>query len=134
MEPRNFDRLSRLVGKQTDRRNMLKAAAAGTFALLGLGALQRQAGANGGFNGDTCDFNSDCRDGLNCQNARRPLLGGLVLQVGPPAAANFPLFAGRSGTCRYNGGCADEGDSCQRNDDCCNGEDLFCGNNHCRKR
>jgi hypothetical protein len=132
-----FDRLSRHVGRQTTRRGALKAAAGGTVALLGLGALSRAAAASTGFNGDACDTSADCRDGLECRGASRGLLGGSLegAPYGPPGITSSPPFAPSSGVCRYrDGGCANEGQSCQNNDDCCNGEDLECGNNHCRRR
>jgi hypothetical protein len=115
---------------------MLKAAAGGTLALLSLGSVSRRAAAVSGFNGDSCETNADCRDGLTCQGASQGLLGGTLAGApfGPPGTTSLPLFVGRSGTCRFQGGCADEGDSCQNNDDCCNGENLFCANNHCRRR
>ncbi|MGH2614999.1 MAG: hypothetical protein ACRDJC_07155 [Thermomicrobiales bacterium] len=136
MEANRFDRLSRHVGTQTSRRGMFKAAAGGSLALLGLGAVSRKAAAVSGFNGETCETSADCRTGLTCQGASRGLLGGTLAgaNYGPPGATDLPLFVGSSGTCRYRDSCANEGQSCQRNDDCCNGENLECANNHCRRR
>ena len=136
MDNQRFDRLSRHVGQQTSRRGALKAAAGGTLALLGLGAISRRAAAASGFNGDACDTSADCGQGLECRGASTGLLGGLLAGApyGPPGITDAPPFAPSSGVCRYRDGCANEGQSCQRNDDCFNGENLFCGNNHCRRR
>ena len=136
MDNRRFDRLSRHVGAQTSRRGAFKAAAGGTLALLGLGAVSRKAAAVTGFNGDACDSSADCRDGLECRGASSGLLGGLLAGApyGPPGVTDFPPFAPSSGVCRYRNGCANEGQVCQRNDDCCNGEDLECDGNRCRRR
>ncbi len=135
MDSQRFDRLTRHVGKQTSRRDAIKATAGGTLALLGLGVLSRTAAAVG-FNGDACDTSADCRDGLECRGASRGLLGGTLegAPYGPPGITDVPPFAPSSGVCRYRDSCANEGQSCQRNDDCCNGENLECGNNHCRRR
>jgi hypothetical protein len=136
LDNQRFDRLSRHVGKQTTRRGALKATAGGTLALLGLGAISRAAAASSGFNGDECFSSADCRDGLECRNASRGLLGGTLegTQYGPPGITNFPPFAPSSGTCRYRNGCASQGQACSRNDDCCNGENLECNSNRCRNR
>ena len=135
MDANRFDRLSQHVGKQASRRSMIKAAAGGAVALLGLGAVSRAAAAATGFNGDTCDASGDCRDGLVCQGASTGLLGGSLAGIpyGPPGIS-LPFLTGKSGTCRYRDGCARNNQACRRNDDCCNGEDLFCDNNRCKKR
>ncbi len=136
MDNQQFDRLSRHVGRQTTRRSALKAAAGGTVALLGLGAVSRKAAAVTGLNGDPCDTSADCRDGLECQGASRGLLGGSLegAPYGPPGVTDVPPFAPSSGVCRYRNGCANDGQSCNRNDDCCNGDNLECDNNRCRRR
>ena len=43
MDANRFDRFSRAVGERTDRREMLKTAAAGSLALVGLSAVSRAA-------------------------------------------------------------------------------------------
>lgn len=135
MDAQRFDRLSRQVARQTDRRSMFKAVAVGVLAIAGVGALGREAEAASGFNGDTCDLNSDCGDGLYCNGSSRGLLGGTLADfpVGPPGVS-FPILTGRSGRCRYRNGCGGEGDLCNNNSDCCNGDNLYCPNNRCRKR
>lgn len=136
MDNQRFDRLSRHVGAQTSRRGALKAAAGGTLALLGLGAVSRTAAAITGFEGDVCASSVECREGLLCQGASSGLLGGLLAggPYGPPGITDFPPFAPSSGVCRYrDGGCGNEGQACRRNDDCCN-DDLECNNNRCRRR
>jgi hypothetical protein len=136
VDNQRFDRLSRHVGRQTTRRSALKAAAGGTVALLGLGAVSRKAAAVTGLNGDSCDTSADCRDGLECRGASRGLLGGSLegAPYGPPGVTDVPPFAPSSGVCRYRNGCANDGQACSRNDDCCNGENLECDNNRCRRR
>lgn len=112
MDGKRFDYLTRSLGEQTDRRGMARAAAGGALALLGLGALGSEAFAknnnnkSGGFEGDTCDTNSDCRKGLRCKGA---------------------------GRCRYKANCGGkQGDACKNSGDCCNG--LRCKNDKCKKK
>jgi hypothetical protein len=108
LDGKRFDYLARALGEQTDRRGMAKAAAGGALALLGLGALGRNAvtAASGGFDGDTCETNADCRKGLRCKGA---------------------------GRCRYKASCGGKkGDACKNSGDCCNG--LRCKNDKCKKK
>ena len=133
MDAERFDRLSRQVARQSNRRGVFKAVAGGALAVLGVGAVRRSAAAVSGANGDTCDSNADCGDGLTCENFSRGLLGGSLAGTpfGPPGL-DLPLINGRSGRCRYRNGCGQEGDICQRNDDCCGG--FNCPNNRCRRQ
>lgn len=134
MDNRRFDRLSRDVGAQTSRRGAFRAAAGGTLALLGLGAVSRRAAASTGFDGDACASTADCRAGLECQGASSGLLGGLLAgqPYGSPGITDAPPFAPSSGVCRNRNSCARDGQACDRNDDCCDG--LECNNNRCRDR
>jgi hypothetical protein len=112
VEDVRFDRLSRTIGAQTDRRGMLKAAAGGTLALLGVGALGRPAAAaqdvtaeSNGFKGDKCDNNNDCKKGLRC---------------------------GNNGRCEYKKNCGGKkGAACKNNGDCCG--NLRCKNKRCKR-
>lgn len=110
MDDVRFDDLSRSIGEQTDRRGMLKAAAGGTLALLGVGALGRAAAAqdvsaeSNGFDGDKCKNNNDCKKGLKCKG---------------------------NGRCEYKKGCGGKkGDACKNNGDCCG--KLRCKNKKCK--
>jgi hypothetical protein len=111
VDDRRFDRLSRTIGEQTDRRGMLKAAAGGTLALLGAGALGRAVAAQDvtveakGFKGDNCNNNNDCKKGLRCSN---------------------------SGRCEYKKNCGGKkGDACKKTKDCCGS--LRCKSKRCRR-
>lgn len=134
MDAERFDALSRRIGKRTDRRTMLRAAAAGTLALAGLGAAGRAAQASDGRDGSSCFANSDCETGLICEGVSTPLIATLIGEgFGPPSAAGF--FPTRAGTCRYRGGdnCAKSGQFCRNTSDCCNGLNLTCRNDKCQR-
>ncbi len=63
MDASRFDALSRVVGSQTHRRNMLKTMAAGALGLVGLSALRDDASAR------SCNRNRDCPNRLpKCKN------------------------------------------------------------------
>jgi hypothetical protein len=133
MDDRRFDRWSRQIGKQTDRRAMLKTVAAGAVALLGAGVVRRDAAA-AGYNGDFCNTGADCQTGLLCEpTSSGGLLGGLLSSglYGPPGTAS--LFSGPTGRCRYRDSCGKSGQSCQDDSDCCNGLNLRCHNNTCKR-
>ena len=133
MDADRFDRLSREVARQADRRSLFKAVAGGAAALLGVAGLRREAAAASGFEGDTCVDNADCGDGLLCRGASRGLLGGLVsgVQYGPPGVS-LPFLTGKEGRCRYRNGCGNDGDLCRNAGDCCGG--FNCPNNRCRPK
>jgi hypothetical protein len=67
-----FDNLTRYIGEQKTRRNMIKAAAGSTLAVLGMGAARRVALGQDvsiestGYQNDTCVDSGDCRRGLRC--------------------------------------------------------------------
>ena len=134
MDARRFDRLSRHVGQQTDRRRMIKAAAGGALGLLSLGTLRREAAAATGTEGDECVTNADCRTGLVCQGGSTGLLGGVVAEgpYGPPVAST--LFGPSPGRCRYRQGCATSGQFCESDSDCCSGSNLVCRGRECQRR
>jgi hypothetical protein len=113
VDQNRFDHLTRHIGEQTDRRSMFKTAAAGTLALLGVGAFGRAAlgqdvGAESqGFKGDSCDENKDCRKGLICNDA---------------------------GRCEYKKNCGGKkGDACKNNGQCCSNKNLKCQNRKCKR-
>jgi hypothetical protein len=114
VDANRFDRLSRSVGEQTNRRNMLKAAAGGTLALAGLGVLSRAAlgqdvmAESRGYKGDDCFDNTDCRRGLRCST--------------------------KNSTCQYKRNCGGKkNDACQGDGQCCKGRNLVCDNKKCRR-
>ena len=111
MDTNRFDNISRQVGEQTDRRGMLKTAAGGTLALLGMGALSRVAlgqdvEAEGGYKGQKCNKNKNCKKGLQC---------------------------GNNGKCEYKKNCGGQkGDACKKTSDCCGG--FRCKNKKCKRK
>ena len=113
MEGMNFDRLTRTIGEQTNRRGMLKVAAAGTLSVLGLGAAGRVAlgqdvtAESRGYKGDSCTDTGKrkCRKGLFCD-------------------ANTT-------TCQYPRNCGGlKGAACQGNGQCCQRRNLICNDNN----
>ena len=137
MDDKRFDRLTRQVTQQTNRRTMLKTAMGGTLALLGLDGLAGQSEARNkrnnqsnrtGFEDDPCASNADCLEGLQCRGARTGLAPGFPIS----APIDIPVITGKEGTCEYKKACGGErGDACRRNDDCC--DDLTCDNNRCKR-
>ena len=115
MEADRFDRLTRNLGAQTGRRDMLKTAAASALALTGMGALGRvafgqdvEAESNKGFKGDKCNNNHDCKKGLKCNSNDR---------------------------CEYKNNCGGKkGDACKNNGDCCKNDNLKCKNKKCKRK
>jgi hypothetical protein len=112
VDTNRFDNISRKIGEQTDRRGMLKTAAGGTLAILGLGAVSRVAfgqevSAEAGFKGQNCDEDNDCKRGLICNQTR--------------------------GKCEYEKKCGGKnGDACTNNKDCCGG--FQCNSRKCRRK
>ncbi len=116
MDANRFDNLTRNVGEQKTRRNMLKAAAGSTLAVLGMGAVGRVAlgqdvsSAATGFKGDSCDDSGDCRRGLICD-----------------ASTTNPR-------CQYKRSCGGKkGDACKNDGHCCNNRNLVCDNRKCKR-
>ena len=113
MDANRFDTLTRRIGAQTNRREMLKTAAAGTLAIAGLGAVGRVAlgqevsAESQGFKGDDCESADDCRRGLVCNVA---------------------------GRCEYKRSCGGKKrDACQKDNDCCKRKNLICKNRKCKR-
>lgn len=132
MDAERFDRLSRQIAGQADRRSIFKVAAGAALALVGAGVARREASADG-FEGDVCFSGDDCREGLVCQGASSGLLGGSLAGIPYGPGVPIPLTQGSSGRCRYhNEGCGREGQVCKNNDDCCSG--FSCPNNRCRRQ
>lgn len=135
MDDCSFDRLTRQIGRQSDRRTMVKAAAGGTLALLGLAGFAGQSeGKNNkntrrtGYEDDPCAVSDDCLQGLTCEGARTGIAPGF------PTPIEIPVINGKLGRCRYKKSCGGaQGDACRRNDDCCNGQNLTCDNNRCKR-
>jgi hypothetical protein len=135
MDATRFDRLTRRVGRQTDRRGMLKAVVGGGLGLLGASVLGRGASADTGFEGDTCTSGADCKQGLVCEGASPGLLGGSLAGIPYGPGVEIPLVSGSTGTCRYHQGdrCGKVDQSCERTSDCCNGLGLTCRNKKCKR-
>jgi hypothetical protein len=116
VDGKTFDRVARIVGDQTSRRSMIKAAAGSTLAVLGMRAVGRVAlgqdvsTAATGFKGDSCDDNGDCRSGLICdQSSTNP-------------------------RCQYKRSCGGKkGDACKNDGHCCNNRNLVCDNRKCKR-
>jgi len=113
MDSNRFDTLARRIGEQTNRRNMMKTAAGGTLALLGLGAVGQAAlgqdvnAESSGFDGDDCSENADCKRGLICNS---------------------------DGSCEYKRNCGGKkNDACKKNNDCCSGKNVTCSNRKCKR-
>jgi hypothetical protein len=116
VDSNRFDHLSRLIGAQTDRRSMFKTAAASGLAIAGLGALGRTAlgqdvNIEAGFEGDSCDSNSDCRRGLRCNtNLTNP-------------------------RCEYSRSCGGtKNQACKQDGECCRNRNLECRNRRCKRK
>jgi hypothetical protein len=114
VDQNRFDSLTRRVGAQSDRRSMIKTAAAGTMALLGMGAVGRVAlgqdvsSESNGFKGDDCDDNKDCKKGLVCNSRNK---------------------------CEYKSNCGGKkNQACKNNGDCCNGKNLKCKGRKCKRK
>jgi hypothetical protein len=133
MDDRRFDRWTRQVARQSDRRTLLRTAAGSALTLLGLAAASREVAAQSGSEGSSCAADADCESGLVCGGVTPSFLGGLIAQgYGPPSAAAF--FPPRNGTCRYrHDGCAHAGQYCATGADCCNGRNLICRNHECQR-
>ena len=134
MDDKRFDYLTRQVGQQANRRRMVKTALGGTLALLGLGGLQQQTQARNnrrnrtGYEDDLCATSDDCLQGLRCEGAREGIAPGF------PTPIEIPIITGKPGRCRYKKSCGGErGDACKRNGDCCNGDNLTCDDNRCKR-
>ena len=116
MDGKTFDRVARIVGDQTSRRTMFKAAAGSTLAVIGMSAVGRVALGQDvstsatGFKGDSCDDSGDCRRGLICDQRLNQ----------PPMPVS---------------GAAEErkGDACKNDGHCCNNRNLVCENRKCRR-
>jgi hypothetical protein len=135
MDDSRFDRLTKQVAQQSDRRTIVKTAMGGTLALLGLGLAGRSAGAQNGFEGGRCFTDADCETGLVCEGVTPSFIGQLIGEgFGPPSAG--ALFGPNPGTCRFRSGdnCAHSGQACRNDDDCCNGLNLECHNDKCQRR
>ena len=110
-----FDRVARIVGEQTNRRNMMKAAAGSALAALGMSAVGRVAlgqdvSAEAGFKGQACVDSGDCRRGLVCDTTLT------------------------NPRCKYKRNCGGKkSDACQGNSDCCKGRNLTCQNRKCKR-
>lgn len=116
MDANRFDNMSRQIGEQSDRRQMLKTAAGGTMALLGMGALSRavlaqDVEAEAGYDGQKCKQDSNCKKGLTCK-----------------------IATGKDrGRCRYKRGCGGKNkDACKKDQDCCGG--FECRKKKCRRK
>jgi hypothetical protein len=112
VDTNRFDNISRMIGEQTDRRGMLKTAAGGALGVLGLSAVTRVAlgqdvAAEGGFKGQNCNKDANCKKGLICNQTR--------------------------GKCEYEKKCGGKnGDACKKNNDCCGG--FQCKGKKCRRK
>jgi hypothetical protein len=126
VEDMNFDRLSRAISEQTNRRGMLKVAAAGTLAALGLGAVGRAALGQDvtaearGYRRDDCSRNANiCRQGLECD----------------PDTLTCEYKDTKSRRCggKLRG---KKNDDCEQNSDCCKRKNLTCNknNNKCKRK
>ena len=135
LEEKRFDYLTRHVGEQTNRRAMVMTALGGLLGIAGLG--QPSAAKNkrkndrsdkSGYEDDPCATSEDCLKGLRCKGARAGVDPGFPTPIGIPA------ITGKPGRCRYKKSCGGQrGDACKRNGDCCNGQNLTCDNNRCKR-
>lgn len=135
MDDKRFDRLTRKVGQQADRRTMFKTALVGTLTLVGFGAAGREADAQSEREGSNCFTDADCGTGLVCEGGGPSFIGRLIGEgFGPPSAGAF--FGPNPGACRYRSGdnCAHSGQFCRDDGDCCNGLNLVCHNDTCQRR
>ena len=70
MDADRFDTLSRVLGTQSRRRGMFKAAAGGALGLVGLAGLTDSAGARRRSNDNDCSRNDVC-DRNKCVECKR---------------------------------------------------------------
>jgi hypothetical protein len=133
MDSTRFDRLSRTIGKQTDRRGMFKVTAAAALGLVTAGAARHASAANRGP-GSGCDTSDDCGAGLECVPG-----GGFLASIlqsgpyGPPGAIG--ILGLSTGRCEFRNNCSHVDQYCDNDGDCCNGSNLFCdrSRNQCRR-
>jgi hypothetical protein len=116
MDNNRFDNLTRYIGEQKTRRNMIKAAAGSTLAVLGMGAAGRVAlgqdvsTASTGYQNDACGGSGDCRRGLRCDTTLT------------------------NPKCVYRRNCGGKkGDACKTDGQCCNGRNLTCDSRKCKR-
>jgi hypothetical protein len=137
LEGKQFDALTRHLGRQTARRTMIRSAVGGTLALLGIGIVDQASearnrgnnnrGRRTGFENDECATNDDCLEGLRCQGAKAGIAPGF------PTPIAIPVISGKLGQCRYKQGCGGKkNDACKSNNDCCSGDNLTCDNRRCK--
>ncbi len=74
MDADRFDALSRVLGTQSRRRGMFKAAAGGALGLVGLAGLTDSAGARRCSNDNDCSRNDVCRSKQMRRVQARPRL------------------------------------------------------------
>jgi hypothetical protein len=115
MDGKRFDRLTRMLSRQTHRRGIAKVAAGGALSVVGLNALSRAAlgqdvsAESQGYKGDDCFDNSDCRQGLKCDQDKQ--------------------------VCQYPRNCGGKKNAaCQGDAQCCKNKNLECKNKKCRRR
>ena len=104
MDGRRFDQWTRGIVDGASRRGVIKALAgsalAGVAVRVGIGRATVAAACD--YNGDSCDRDRDCCEGLIC----------------------------RRGECIYARDCGGRrGDACKRDDDCCRG--FLCDRKEC---
>lgn len=146
MDGHQFDTLTRRLARGASRRQVLKGLAGAAFGgtLLATGTLHpRAVGAvDCAGPGDSCSADSDCCQGscsdqgvCYCEDPSRPIIGcscdtGTEDACGDStvqccATGNIPggpgICTSSSVGCNPTGQCADPGDSCSADSDCCQG-------------
>jgi hypothetical protein len=129
MDPKQFDRLARIVGSGSSRRTVLKTLAGGTFALATAVGLNNADAAAPRSAGNSCTSNADCASHLCVQESRTRKICHCASANDCPASNGLC----QASACLPNGSCSSTSVVCQPLDQChvagtCNPATGICSN------
>ena len=129
LDDRQFDDMTRVLGQQSGRRGMLKAAAGGMLGLVGLSALTDGALARRCSTNDDCPANKlcdnrkcvECKNDRNCSNGRVCLNNQCVkrCKTNPDCDRNERCVKNVCVECKSDRDC-NKGEKCNRKNKCVN--------------